>query len=247
MTTSQSNLTQPCLKSNICLRWAFSLRIVRTGLRFTYRTWLFVTRFIVHSVSSTRLPAVLRGRVQTLPPATRETSPTRLWAQWPFSPACPASGNYTQTDYLPVHQSSATLQTAWHKCASILTGAECIVARSCLPVAVCARSAPLRGWGVVAETNPCDVAFTTCGCTRRPRRPKAPVPISTYYTWKKHQKIVKSFFVFFDTVAWKSRIQHRLPPQLHAVGTFTDLQVSNHDSNLLNPFVWSFALWGIFG
>lgn len=64
-------------------------------------------------------------------------------------------------------------------CARKLTGAECIVARLCLHGAALAPSAPLLWWRVVAETNPRDVAFSTCGCTRRPRRPKAPVPIST--------------------------------------------------------------------
>lgn len=70
---------------------------------FTNGTWLFVACFIVHFVSSTRLPTILRGRVQTLPPTTHKTSPTRYWAWWPFAPAGPASGDYKQTHYLPVH------------------------------------------------------------------------------------------------------------------------------------------------
>lgn len=67
------------------------------GVRFTYRTWLFVTRFIVHWISSTRLPTILWSRVQALPLATCKASPTWIWAQWPFGPGCPASSNYTQT------------------------------------------------------------------------------------------------------------------------------------------------------
>lgn len=78
------------------LRCTYSVRFV-VRVRFTYRTWLFVTDFIVHSISSTRLPAILRSRVQTLPLATYKASPTWLWTQWPFTPACPASSNYTQT------------------------------------------------------------------------------------------------------------------------------------------------------
>lgn len=82
-----------------------------TELRFTYRTWLFVTSFIVHSISSTRLPTILRGGVQTIPLATHKTSPTRLWAQWPLSPACPASSDYTQAHHLHVSLLSTTAQS----------------------------------------------------------------------------------------------------------------------------------------
>lgn len=170
------------------------------GLMFfnvTYGTWLFVARFIVHFVSSTRLPAILRARVQALPPTTGKTSPTRLWAQWPFAPACPASGNYTRNTLFTCIPS---LQPALHQRARVLTGAECIVARPCLPVTACAPAASLLWWGVVAETNPRDVAFATCGCTCRPRRPKAPVPISTYYTWNKRTKIVKSLFFWCSSL-----------------------------------------------
>ena len=66
---------------------------------FTYRTRLSVTRLVVHGVSSTRLPTMLRGRVQTLPLTTLQASTTRLGAQRPLGPARPASGNYTQTHH----------------------------------------------------------------------------------------------------------------------------------------------------
>lgn len=65
-------------------------------------------------------------------------------------------------------------------CAHVLTGTECIVARVCFPGAARAPSAPFLWWRIVAQTDTCDVTVSTCGCTRRPRRPKAPVPISTH-------------------------------------------------------------------
>lgn len=81
-------------------------------VKFTYRTWLLVTSFIVQSVSSTRLPPVLRCRVQTLSLATWKASSTRLWARWPFSPGCPTASNYTQTYHLPVRQLNSRVQFA---------------------------------------------------------------------------------------------------------------------------------------
>lgn len=164
-----------CIKrSNKC----FNKKDLRCEDRFTYRTRLSVTCFVVHSVSSTLLSTMLRGRVQTLPLATLQTSTTRLWAQRPLGPARPASGNYTQTHHVPVSQLQSSLCVHFLYC--ILTGAERIVASLCLPGAARAPSAPLLWWRVVAETNACDVACSTCGCTRRPGRPKAPVPISTH-------------------------------------------------------------------
>lgn len=67
-------------------------------------------------------------------------------------------------------------------CARILTGAECVVARLCLPVAAGANSTSFRRWGVVAETDPRDVSFATRGRARRPRGPQAPVSIRTRWT-----------------------------------------------------------------
>lgn len=48
-------------------------------------------------------------------------------------------------------------------CDGILTGTECVVARSCLPGAAGATFAPLRRRGVVAETDASDVAVAACG------------------------------------------------------------------------------------
>lgn len=67
-------------------------------------------------------------------------------------------------------------------CARILTGAECVVARLCLPVAAGAPATSFWRWGVVAETDPRDVSLATRGRARRPRGPKAPVPIRTRWT-----------------------------------------------------------------
>lgn len=60
---------------------------------------MFVTRFIVHCISCTGLPSVLRCRVQTLPLTTHETPPTGPRAQRPFSPARPATCNCTHAPY----------------------------------------------------------------------------------------------------------------------------------------------------
>lgn len=172
-----------------------SLLVVQHGLgivgmfRFTYRTLLFVTSFIVHSISSTRLPAILRSRVQTLPLATCKASSTWLRAQWPFSPGCPASSNYAE---------NTTVRRLFYRAGCIcvrsrfiLTRTGCVVAKLCLYRAAYAPSTALLWWRVVAETHPCDVASSTCDCTCRPRRPEAPVPTSVDYAINKHMWILK--------------------------------------------------------
>lgn len=78
-----------------------------TGVLLTYGTWLFVTCFIVHSISGTRLSTVLRGGAQTLPLSTLKTSATGLRAQWPLGPAGPAACDWAQARCLTFSYTTA--------------------------------------------------------------------------------------------------------------------------------------------